>query len=103
MKKIILSMTFILLTNATSAFAFVPQMSFNVNGYVAVARVWNTSFRPIVCNGVAYGSTMQGVVLNSWVNSLIISPNTFVEVYVYSNVYDPMTNSWAEIDCNIGW
>lgn len=103
MKKFILTAAILTAAFTTNANAFIPQMSFNVNGVVAIARVWNTSFRPIVCNGVAYGRTFQGVVLNSWVNSLVVAPNGFVEVYVTSNYYDPMASAWAEMNCNIGW
>ena len=98
MKKLILSMAATLLVSV-SAQAFVPQMSFYVNREVAVARVYNSTFRPIACSGQAFGATYNGVVLNTFVNSLIIYPNTFVEVYVHSNFYDPMVNSWAQIEC----
>ncbi len=100
MKKFILSAA-LFLAFSQSASAFVPQMEFFVNREVAVARVWNTTYRPIVCNGVAFGRTWQGVVLNSWVNGLVIYPGVSADVYVYSNYYDPMVQSWAQIDCQI--
>ena len=102
MKKFILSAV-AFLTLSSSAFAFVPQMEFFVNREVATARVWNTTYRPIVCNGNAFGRTYQGVVLNSWVNSLVIYPGASVNVYVHSNFYDPMIQAWAQIDCQIAW
>jgi hypothetical protein len=98
MKKMLFTLATITLLS-TQAWAFLPRMEFFVNREVAVSRVWNTTFHPIVCFGSAYGRTYQGVVLNSWVNGLVIYPNTFVEVYVHSNFYDPMVMSWAEIDC----
>lgn len=102
MKKMILS-SFAFLTLSTQAFAFIPQMEFYVNREVAVARVWNTSFRPIVCSGQAFGRTYQGVVLNSWINGLVVYPSASADVYVYSNFYDPMSQAWAQIDCQIAW
>lgn len=99
MKKLIFSAVATLMLSV-SAEAFIPQMSFYVNREVAVARVYNSTFYPIACNGQAFGATYNGVVLNTWVNSLVIMPNTFVEVYVHSNYYDPMARSWAHIECN---
>jgi len=99
MKKFILS-TLAALTISSSAFAFVPSMEFFVNREVAVARVWNTTYRPIACSGYAFGRTYQGVVLNSWAN-VTVYPGAYVDVFVYSNFYDPMVQSWAQIDCQI--
>ena len=102
MKKLILSaMTF--LTISGSAFAFVPQMQFFVNREIGIARVFNTTFRPIVCSGMAFGRTYNGVVLNAYANNLVIYPNSFVNVYVHSNFYDPMAVAWAQINCEFGW
>ncbi len=102
MKKLALSFV-VFLTVSSQAHAFIPQMSFFVNREVAIARVWNTTYRPIVCYGQAFGRTWNGVVLNTWVNQLVIYPNTSVDVYVHSNFYDPFVQSWANIDCQIGW
>lgn len=102
MKKFILT-SLAFLAFSTQAFAFIPRMEFFVNREVAVARVWNTTHRPIVCHGQAFGRTWQGVVLNSWVNGLVIYPNSSVNVYVHSNYYDPMLQAWAHIDCQFGW
>ena len=78
-------------------------MQFFVNREVAVVQVWNTTGRPIVCSGTAFGRTYQGVVLNAWINGLVVYPGAFANAYVYSNFYDPMVQSWAQIDCQIGW
>ena len=99
MRKFILS-AFAALTLSSAAHAFVPSMEFFVNREVAVARVWNTTYRPIVCSGYAFGRTFRGVDLNSWVN-ITVQPGVYVDVYVYSNIYDPMIQSWAQIDCRI--
>ena len=102
MKKFILSvMAF--LTISTTASAFVPQMQFFVNREVAIARVFNTTFRPVACTGVAFGRTYQGVVLNSYANNVVVYPNSSVDVYVHSNFYDPMVQAWAQINCEFGW
>lgn len=102
MKKLLfLAITF--LTISGTASAFVPQMQFFVNREVAIARVYNTTFRPVACSGTAFGRTNQGVVLNAYAHSLIIHPNTFVEIYVHSNFYDPMVLAWAQIDCQFAW
>lgn len=100
MKKILLACA-VFVTVSTQAFAFIPQMSFFVNREVATARVWNTTYRPIVCSGYAFGQTWSGVVLNAYVNNAIIYPNRSVDVYVHSNYYDPMVQAWAQIDCQI--
>jgi hypothetical protein len=102
MKKIIFS-ALVLMTLTAQAQAFVPRMEFFVNREVAVTRVWNTTYAPIVCQGYAYGRTWNGVVLNSWVNGIVIYPNTAVDVYVHSNFYDPMVQAWAQINCGYSW
>lgn len=102
MKKLMF-ITVIFTALSSSAFAFIPQMSFFVNREVAVSRVWNTTNRPFVCSGVAYGQTYNGVMLNSWFNNLYVAPGAFAEAYVYSNFYDPFTRSWAEVDCQFTW
>lgn len=102
MKKLMLA--FIMtLTLTTSAFAFIPQMSFFVNREVATARVWNTTGRPFICSGVAYGQTYNGVVLNSWFNQLYVAPGMHADAFVYSNFYDPFINAWAQVDCQFTW
>ena len=98
MKKMLLACA-VFLTLISEAFAFVPQMEFYVNREVAVTRVWNTTFRPIVCSGQAFGRTYQGVVLSSWAQNIVVYPNRFVEVYVHSNFYDPMVQAWAQMYC----
>lgn len=102
MKKILV-LAFLTMAFTTSAFAFVPQMSFFVNREVATARVWNTSARGFVCSGVAYGQTFNGVQLNSWFNNLYVAPGAFADAYVYSNYYDPFVNAWAQVDCRYNW
>ena len=98
MKKIILS-AIAALTISANAQAFVPLVQTFVNRDLAIVRVWNTTARPIVCSGVVYGRTQKGVTLNTWVNQKVISQNTFVEVYVRSNYYDPMVQAWAQLNC----
>lgn len=102
MKKFILS-AIAFLTLSTQAIAFVPQMSFYVSREVATARIWNTTAQPMICYGQAFGQTWQGVVLNSWVNGVVVYPNVSVDVYVHSNFYDPFVTVWANIDCRYGW
>lgn len=99
MKKLIL-LSLAALTITTNANAFVPQTQAFVNREVAVIRVWNTSFRPIVCSGYAFGRTWNGVVLNAWINQVVIYPSASVDAYVHSNFYDPMVQAWAQIDCH---
>ena len=101
MKKMMLSLAIGLTLATSNAFAFFPQMNSFVNNEVAVSRVWNTSFRNIVCSGQAFGRTWQGVVLNSYVNSLVVYPGQYVDIYVHSNIYDPMVQAWAQVDCNL--
>lgn len=91
------------LTISANVQAFVPQVQTFVNREVAVVRVWNTAFSPIVCTGAAFGRTWNGVVLNAWVNQAVIYQNAFVDVYVHSNYYDPMIQAWAQIDCQYYW
>jgi len=91
--------TTLLMSFSTLSWAFAPRMEFFVNREVAISRVWNNTYRPIVCSGQAFGRTYQGVVLNFWVNQIVVYPNTFVEVYVHSNFYDPMASAWAQMDC----
>ncbi|MBC7427642.1 MAG: hypothetical protein H7336_03460 [Bacteriovorax sp.] len=102
MKKLILSAITALTVSGTAA-AFVPQMQFFVNREVAIARVFNTTFQPVACSGVAFGRTFQGVVLNAYANHVVIYPGASVDVYVNSNFYDPMVQAWAQIDCQVAW
>ena len=102
MKKMLLSVA-LFLTVSTQANAFIPQTQVFVNREVAVINIYNTSFRPIVCYGQAFGRTYQGVVLNSWINGLVIYPNSYASAYVQSNYYDPMFQAWAQVDCQFGW
>ena len=102
MKKILLACAFFA-AMSSSAFAFIPQTNFYLNREVAIARVWNTSWQPIACYGQAFGRTWNGVVLNAWVNGVVIYPQTSVDVYVHSNFYDPFVQAWANIDCQYVW
>lgn len=102
MKKLIFS-AIAALTITANAHAFIPQTQIFVNREVAVVRVLNTTFRPIICSGYAYGRTWNGVVLNAWMNQAVVYPNSFVDVYVHSNFYDPMLQAWAQINCQQHW
>ena len=84
---------------STSAFAFIPQMSFFVNGEVAISRVFNYTGRPFVCSGTAFGQTYSGLVLNSWFNQIYVTPGMYADAYVYSNYYNPFLRAWAQVDC----
>ena len=103
MKKLFLAATMFLAMTSTSVFAFVPQMSYFVNQTVATARVWNYTSQPVVCSGTAFGRTYQGVVLDSWFNQVYIAPGVYADAFVYSNVYDPFVNVWAQVDCQFSW
>ncbi len=105
MKKLAISCVVFLAISSQAFASFIPRMNFFVNREVAIARVWNTTHGPIVCNGQAFGRTRHGVVLNSWVHHLVIYPMTSVDVYVHSNFYDPFVQAWASINCNHlhGW
>ncbi len=102
MSKFLILVTFIFSFNA-SAQAFIPRMEFFVNREVAVTRVWNTTFYSVVCSGLAYGQTYQGVVLNTWINQVVVAPGAYAEAYVHPNYYDPMIRAWGEINCLRGW
>ena len=102
MKKLLISAA-IFLGLTSSVFAFVPQMSFFVNGEVATARIFNYTARPFVCSGSAFGQTYRGVVLNSWFNQIYVTPGMFADAYVYTNYYDPFMNAWAQVDCQFTW
>ena len=102
MKKLIITCALFVVT-MSQAFAFFPQMNFFVNREVATARVWNTSYRPMICSGYAFGQTFSGVVLNSWFNGVYIMPGMHADAYVYSNYYDPFARAWAQVDCQFTW
>ena len=102
MKKLILSAV-VFLGLTSSVFAFIPQMSFFVNGEVATARIFNNTMRPFTCSGTAFGQTYNRVVLNVWFNQIYVTPGMYVDTYVYSNYYDPFTYAWAQVDCQLTW
>jgi hypothetical protein len=101
MKKLIIASSLFILS--LNAFAFMPQLSFFVNNQVATTRVWNTANQPLICSGYAFGQTYNGIVLNSWFNSLYIMPGMYADAYVYSNYYDPFARAWAQVDCQYTW
>ena len=102
MKKFLVVIAITILS-LSQAFAFYPQLSFFVNREVATTRIWNTSYQPMVCSGYAFGQTFNGVVLNSWFNTIYVGPGMYADAYVYSNFYDPFVNSWAQVDCQFTW
>ncbi len=83
-----------------SAGAFIPQMSFQVRRDVAIVRVFNQTYYPAVCSGQAFGYTYSGLMLNAWMNNMAIYPGQWVDLYVYTNYYDPFVNANASIFCN---
>jgi len=87
------------LSLSTFAYTFVPPMNFFVNREVATTRVFNTTGFPIVCSGQAFGATFGGVVLNAWLNNVVIYPGQWADATVYSNYYDPFARAWANISC----
>lgn len=78
-------------------------MSFFVNGETAVARVFNNTGRPFICEGTAFGQTYGGAVLNAWFSQIYVTPGMFADAYVYTNGRDPFINSWAQVDCQFTW
>jgi hypothetical protein len=102
MKKLIITCALFIVT-ISNAFAFFPQLNSFVNGEVATTRVWNTSYRAMVCSGNAFGQTYNGVVLNSWFNNLYIMPGMYADAFVYTNYYDPFARAWAQVDCQFTW
>lgn len=84
---------------SVDAQAFIPETRIFVNREVAVIRVLNTTYLPITCSGIAYGRTRSGVVLNAWMIQTYIYPNSYAEIYIHSNIYDPMAQAWTQIDC----
>jgi hypothetical protein len=102
MKKLILSAV-LFLGLSSSVFAFIPQMSYFVNGEVATTRVFNTTNRPFICSGTAFGQTNSGMVLSAWFNQIYVAPGMFANAYVYTNYYDPFFRAWAQVDCQFTW
>lgn len=98
-KLVILTGLFFSINSAVNAYSFVPPMSFFVNREVATARVFNTTHFPIICSGQAYGQTHSGVVLNTWINNMVIYPGQWADAVVFSNYYDPFFTAWANIGC----
>lgn len=97
----------ILFLGAANAFAneieningFIPRMEYFVGRELATVRVWNDTFRPIVCSGTAFGQTRSGMVVNAWMANMVIYPGMFVNLYVYSNFYDPFVRAHAQVRC----
>lgn len=102
MKKLFFILCAFLAINA-NAFAYWPGIfSVNVflNQYNAVARVHNTSYYPVACYGQVIGLSSSGVVLNTYVNGVVINPGVSLDIYVRANsVYDPMIDARADIQC----
>ena len=88
----------------SEAMAFFPN-GWSANVQISVQRTRMTATmvnrmnRPIVCRGKVFGRTASGVVLNSWVNNIVIWPGNFHHSYVHSNYADPIVNGWANVRC----
>lgn len=98
-KFFISSALFAGLSLSAQAYTFVPPMNFFVNRDVATTRVFNSTAFPIVCSGQAFGQTYGGVVLNAWLNNVVIYPGQWADATVFSNYYDPFARAWANIGC----
>lgn len=62
-------------------------------------RVFNRFNRPVFCQGMAYGQTFQGMMLNSWFSS-VIPAFGYGYAYVYS--YNPgqrFVRGWGTFNC----
>ena len=102
MKKLILSVS-LFVALSSSAFAFIPQMSYFVNRGFATSRVFNTTGQPFICSGTAFGQTSSGLVINAWFNQLYVAPGGYADAYVTTNFYDPFVNAWAQVQCQFAW
>lgn len=98
-KLIVSSALFLGISLNVSAYNFIPAMNFFVNRDIATSRVFNTAAFPIVCSGQAFGQTYSGVVLNMWINNMVIYPGQWADATVFSNYYDPFTRAWAHVSC----
>jgi hypothetical protein len=78
---------------------FIVQGQFFVTPTRVEVRVWNRYNRAIQCNGVAYGQTRQGQVMNSWFNGFIPAYGSgFTYIYSYNpNQY--FVRSWGSFNC----
>lgn len=62
-------------------------------------RVFNRFNRPILCQGMAYGQTFQGMMLNSWFNGFIPAFG-YGFAYVYSNFPgQQFVRGWGQFQC----
>lgn len=85
--------------------AFAYPRTWQANAQISVrsdritATIVNQWNRPIVCSGKVFGRTGSGVVLDSWLNSVVIWPGNYYHGYVYTHSRDRFVNGWANVQC----
>lgn len=90
----------LLLSLSFSAHAFFPvNPLIQVRGNVVSAQIYNPYYEPILCEGLAFGRTYSGVVLQSRMAD-IIPAGGYRFAYVHTNPFhNPFVQGWAQIHC----
>lgn len=99
MKKIFLSVLFVLSSNAMAHYWFPVQARVNVTPQVVSAVVQNIWGYPVVCRGEVIGWTYYGAPLTSFFNPRVIYAGQFATSYVYSNFGNPFINGAGNVYC----
>lgn len=87
--------------SVSTAHAFFP-----INPFMTVvpatisAQVYNPYYEPLLCQGMAFGRTAHGLVLQGSFRD-IVPPGQYRYVTVYTNnpYFDPFVHGWANIGC----
>ena len=91
----------LMLTASASSFAqwFPGIATVQVLPGQVVAQIFNPHYSTIICSGQVFGQTYRGPVLTSGFIEHFITPGTHRFAYVYTNVYAPFAQGWANFNC----
>ena len=84
----------------TQAHAFFPMNPLvQIRPDVVSAQVYNPYYEPILCEGIAFGRTVYGQLLQARMAD-VIAPGTSRYAFVYTNAFvNPFANGWAQVMC----
>ncbi|WP_413557388.1 hypothetical protein [Bdellovibrio sp. HCB209] len=84
---------------SSSAFAWWPQWSYQINGYQAAVTMYNPTGYMAYCQGYVNAQAQNGQVFNAWFADWV-GPFQYRTAWV--NAYPPyfFVNAWANVNCN---
>ena len=107
MKAKLLVIGFILTMFQATAFAqfFPAPAQVQVFPQQVAVQVFNPHMQPIICSGMAFGRTMNGMVFNAFFVEQFMPVGATRFAYVNAPYFSPFIHGWSEISCRMafGW